>query len=63
MNESIMNISNALVYESKLKCGSEQIAKQKLNLQIHEFNKVNKMYHQIIEPNNPVVFVNLDKIQ
>lgn len=32
MNEDIMKISNELIYDQKLKCGSETIAKQRLDL-------------------------------
>ncbi|KAK4689519.1 DNA replication ATP-dependent helicase/nuclease Dna2, partial [Tremellales sp. Uapishka_1] len=32
MNEDIMTLSNRLIYENKLKCGSEQVAKQSLVL-------------------------------
>jgi DNA replication ATP-dependent helicase Dna2 len=32
MNEDIMHLSNRLIYENRLRCGSEQVARQALIL-------------------------------
>ena len=32
MNESIMLLTNTLVYNHRMRCGNEQVAKSKLNL-------------------------------
>ena len=34
MNEDVMKVSNALVYENKLQCGSDEVAKRSLAVDV-----------------------------
>ncbi|CCH59616.1 hypothetical protein TBLA_0B08000 [Henningerozyma blattae CBS 6284] len=73
MNKDIMKLSNFLIYENKLKCGSEKIANQKLDIHFnlnetskdslkkYQTNKKeNNWIREILEPERRVVFLNYD---
>lgn len=72
MNQDIMLISNALVYQNRLKCGSEQVAGQELiipqasQLSKHlNFGSEKKRLwlHHIFNRENNVIFLNHDKLE
>lgn len=72
MNKDIMLISNALVYENRLKCGSELVANQELVipnerlLQEHlNPNAIKKdlWLHHVLNRRNKVIFLNHDNLK
>ncbi|XP_038600143.1 DNA replication ATP-dependent helicase/nuclease DNA2 isoform X1 [Tachyglossus aculeatus] len=72
MNSKIMSLSNKLVYEGKLECGSEKVAKAvvtlpkfqdvKLNLELYADYSETLWLKGVFEPNNSVCFLNTEKI-
>ena len=77
MNREIMSLANCLVYEEKLKCGSETVASRKLKIPEAVLNKPNIMplpmlrkevvkdghwLKDILRPDKPVIFVDTDGI-
>jgi len=69
MNEDIMAVSNALVYENRLQCGSEAVAQARLCFE--NSSRLNELcgdtytswvYHCLL-PEHSVVFVNTDSIR
>lgn len=69
MCEDIMAISNKLVYEDRLVCGSEEVARQRLTLPkpegykaISEDGKNKKWLGHLLDENNRVIFCNHDPV-
>lgn len=75
MCEEIMLLSNVLIYNGRLKCGSENVAKQSLYVPAPEKidHHISKQYssklkesdlwiHRILKPENKVIFVNHDEV-
>uniref|UniRef100_F6V648 DNA replication ATP-dependent helicase/nuclease n=1 Tax=Ornithorhynchus anatinus TaxID=9258 RepID=F6V648_ORNAN len=72
MNSKIMSLSNKLVYEGKLECGSEKVAKAivtlpkfqdvKLNLELYADYSETLWLKGVFEPNNSVCFLNTEKV-
>uniref|UniRef100_A0A8C4WGV6 DNA replication ATP-dependent helicase/nuclease n=1 Tax=Gopherus evgoodei TaxID=1825980 RepID=A0A8C4WGV6_9SAUR len=70
MNSKIMSLSNKLVYEGKLECGSEKVSKatvilpnlKNLKLELELFADSSETWlKETLEPNNPVCFLNTEK--
>ncbi|KAM9617731.1 DNA replication ATP-dependent helicase/nuclease DNA2 [Trichechus inunguis] len=72
MNSKIMSLSNKLTYEGKLECGSEKVANAvinlpnfknvKLELEFYADYSENPWLSGVFEPNNPVCFLNTNKV-
>lgn len=71
MCEDIMVLSNKLIYEGKLKCGTEEISNQSLNIPNKEaieswkpesISKENDWLETVLSLNNKVIFLNTDQI-
>uniref|UniRef100_A0A8C7B613 DNA replication ATP-dependent helicase/nuclease DNA2 n=1 Tax=Neovison vison TaxID=452646 RepID=A0A8C7B613_NEOVI len=72
MNSQIMSLSNKLTYEGKLECGSDKVANAvislpnfkdvKLDLEFYADYSENPWMIRVFEPNNPVCFLNTDKV-
>ncbi|XP_045147614.1 DNA replication ATP-dependent helicase/nuclease DNA2 [Echinops telfairi] len=70
MNSKIMSLSNKLIYEGKLECGSDKVAHAVINLpkvknvllELDADFPENSWLNEVLEPNNPVCFLNTDKI-
>ncbi|XP_052600809.1 DNA replication ATP-dependent helicase/nuclease DNA2 [Peromyscus californicus insignis] len=72
MNSKIMSLSNKLTYEGKLECGSDKVANSvialpnfkdvKLNLELYAHDSDNPWLAGAFEPDNPVCFLNTDKV-
>ncbi|XP_037759445.1 DNA replication ATP-dependent helicase/nuclease DNA2 isoform X3 [Chelonia mydas] len=71
MNSKIMSLSNKLVYEGKLECGSEKVSKatvilpnlKNLKLELELFADSSETWlKETFEPNNPVCFLNTEKV-
>ncbi|XP_054995186.1 DNA replication ATP-dependent helicase/nuclease DNA2 [Sorex araneus] len=72
MNSKIMSLSNKLTYEGKLECGSDKVANAvinlpnfkdvKLELEFYADYSENPWLAGAFEPNNPVCFLNTDKV-
>nr|XP_012618132.1 DNA replication ATP-dependent helicase/nuclease DNA2 isoform X2 [Microcebus murinus] len=72
MNSKIMSLSNKLTYEGKLECGSEKVANAvihlpnfkdvKLELEFYADYSHNPWLIGVFEPNNPVCFLNTEKL-
>uniref|UniRef100_F6S4L6 DNA replication ATP-dependent helicase/nuclease n=2 Tax=Monodelphis domestica TaxID=13616 RepID=F6S4L6_MONDO len=72
MNSTIMSLSNKLVYEGKLECGSDRVANAivslpflknvMLDLQARTDHSQTSWLKEAFEPNNPVCFLNTEKI-
>uniref|UniRef100_A0A8D0G3H1 DNA replication ATP-dependent helicase/nuclease n=1 Tax=Sphenodon punctatus TaxID=8508 RepID=A0A8D0G3H1_SPHPU len=70
MNSKIMSLSNKLVYEGKLECGSEKVSQATINLPYLEdvklelellANTSETWLKETLDPNNPVCFLNTEK--
>ncbi|KAJ7324266.1 hypothetical protein JRQ81_017286 [Phrynocephalus forsythii] len=68
MNSKIMSLSNKLMYDGKLECGSERVSKGKIDLPNlkglileHEYSSETWL-KEALDPNNPVCFLNTEKI-
>uniref|UniRef100_A0A8C3C527 DNA replication ATP-dependent helicase/nuclease n=1 Tax=Cairina moschata TaxID=8855 RepID=A0A8C3C527_CAIMO len=67
MNSKIMSLSNMLVYEGKLECGSEKVSNatvnlpnlKKLKLELADASKT--WLKEVLEPDKPVCFLNTEK--
>ena len=60
MNVDICHFSNLVAYKGLLKCGNETVANQRLRLPIKpklEMNHNKQWIEKVINPNNPVVFL------
>ncbi|XP_074088489.1 DNA replication ATP-dependent helicase/nuclease DNA2 isoform X2 [Macrotis lagotis] len=72
MNSTVMSLSNKLVYEGKLECGSDKVANATvslpylkdvmLNLQVHGDYSETSWLKGAFEPKNPVCFLNTEKV-
>ncbi|XP_076981221.1 DNA replication ATP-dependent helicase/nuclease DNA2 isoform X2 [Tamandua tetradactyla] len=72
MNSKIMSLSNKLIYEGKLECGSDKVANAvinlpnfkdvKLELEFYADYSENPWLNGVFDPNNPVCFLNTDKV-
>ncbi|ELK09591.1 DNA2-like helicase [Pteropus alecto] len=72
MNSKIMSLSNKLTYGGKLECGSDKVANAvinlpnfkdvKLELEFYADYSENPWLIGVFEPNNPVCFLNTDKV-
>ncbi|KAF3447603.1 hypothetical protein FNV43_RR12790 [Rhamnella rubrinervis] len=60
MCRGIMELSNALIYGDKLRCGSSDIADSKLKFS--SLNSVSSWLKEILNPSRPVIFVNTDML-
>lgn len=68
-----MSLSNKLTYEGKLECGSDKVANAvinlpnfkdvKLELEFYADYSENPWMIGVFEPNNPVCFLNTDKVR
>lgn len=68
-----MSLSNKLTYEGKLECGSDKVANAvinlphfkdvKLDLEFYADYSDNPWLMGVFEPNNPVCFLNTDKVK
>uniref|UniRef100_A0A8U8B989 DNA replication ATP-dependent helicase/nuclease n=1 Tax=Geospiza parvula TaxID=87175 RepID=A0A8U8B989_GEOPR len=67
MNSKIMSLSNMLVYEGKLECGSEKVSNatvnlpnlKKLKLDLGDASK--SWLKEVLDPDTPVCFLNTEK--
>ncbi|KFQ02834.1 DNA replication ATP-dependent helicase/nuclease DNA2, partial [Haliaeetus albicilla] len=67
MNSKIMSLSNMLVYEGKLECGSEKVSNatvnlpnlKKLKLELADASKT--WLKEVLDPDTPVCFLNTEK--
>lgn len=63
-----MSLSNKLVYDGKLECGSERVSKGKIDLPNLKELKLEQEYSletwlkEALDPNNPVCFLNTEKV-
>ncbi|XP_078060922.1 DNA replication ATP-dependent helicase/nuclease DNA2 [Mustelus asterias] len=66
MNSTIMSLSNKLIYEGKLVCGSEQVATATLQLpkwsELAILGLQDTWLQEALEPNKPVCFLNTEKV-
>ncbi|XP_068927588.1 DNA replication ATP-dependent helicase/nuclease DNA2 [Petaurus breviceps papuanus] len=72
MNSTVMSLSNKLVYEGKLECGSDKVANATvslphlndvmLDLQAHRDHSETSWLRGAFEPENPVCFLNTEKV-
>ncbi|KAL2303290.1 hypothetical protein Nmel_010755, partial [Mimus melanotis] len=68
MNSKIMSLSNMLVYEGKLECGSEKVSNatvnlpnlKKLKLDLGDASKT--WLKEVLDPDTPVCFLNTEKV-
>ncbi|KAL5560584.1 hypothetical protein UlMin_036795 [Ulmus minor] len=60
MSQGIMELSNALIYGDKLRCGSSDIADAKLKFS--SFKCGSSWLNEILNPNRPVIFINTDML-
>uniref|UniRef100_A0A8C9EI47 DNA replication ATP-dependent helicase/nuclease n=1 Tax=Pavo cristatus TaxID=9049 RepID=A0A8C9EI47_PAVCR len=68
MNSKIMSLSNKLVYEGKLECGSEKVSNATANLPNLKMLKLEladaskTWLKEVLEPDKPVCFLNTEKV-
>ncbi|XP_078269252.1 DNA replication ATP-dependent helicase/nuclease DNA2 [Rhinoraja longicauda] len=63
MNRTIMSLSNTLVYEGKLMCGSDQVATAALKLSRWcELDTHASWLKDALEPSHPVCFLNTEQV-
>ncbi|XP_028585253.2 DNA replication ATP-dependent helicase/nuclease DNA2 isoform X1 [Podarcis muralis] len=68
MNSKIMSLSNNLVYNGKLECGSEKVSKAIVDLPNLKDLKLDQKFSsetwlkETLDPNNPVCFLNTEKV-
>ncbi|OPJ84724.1 DNA replication ATP-dependent helicase/nuclease DNA2 [Patagioenas fasciata monilis] len=68
MNSKIMSLSNMLVYEGKLECGSEKVSNATVNLPnlkklMLELADASKTWlKEVLDPDTPVCFLNTEKV-
>ncbi|XP_026528506.1 DNA replication ATP-dependent helicase/nuclease DNA2 [Notechis scutatus] len=68
MNSKIMSLSNKLVYDGKLECGSEKVSKAIIDLPNLKKLKLEESFSETwlketLDPNNPVCFLNTEKVE
>ncbi|XP_051146312.1 DNA replication ATP-dependent helicase/nuclease JHS1 [Andrographis paniculata] len=59
MCAAIMELSNALIYDNRLRCGSAEVENAKLSYQ-RSFSVESSWIIQVLNPDQPVVFINTD---
>lgn len=72
-SRKIMSLSNKLTYEGKLECGSDRVANAvitlpnlkdvRLSLEFYANYSDNPWLAGVFEPDNPVCFLNTDKVK
>ncbi|KAJ3680646.1 hypothetical protein LUZ60_016924 [Juncus effusus] len=62
MCEGIMELSNALIYSHRLRCGSYEIANSKLSFSRNNSNSTQSWLDEILDPDKPTIFVNTDNL-
>ncbi|KAL6130481.1 hypothetical protein ACLB2K_068860 [Fragaria x ananassa] len=60
MCQGIMELSNALIYGDRLRCGSPEIANAKLNFSSWKFHSL--WIKEVLNPSKPVIFINTDAL-
>ncbi|EXB70693.1 DNA2-like helicase [Morus notabilis] len=60
MSRGIMDLSNALIYGDKLRCGSSNIADAKLKFS--SLRSGSSWINEILDPDRPVIFINTDTL-
>ncbi|KAF5744240.1 DNA replication ATP-dependent helicase/nuclease DNA2 isoform X3 [Tripterygium wilfordii] len=60
MCQGIMDLSNALIYGERLRCGSSEIANAKLKLS--SLRPRCSWLNEVLNPSKPVIFINTDKM-
>ncbi|XP_020682385.1 DNA replication ATP-dependent helicase/nuclease DNA2 isoform X1 [Dendrobium catenatum] len=60
MCAGIMELSNALIYGNRLRCGSQEVANAKIKLTTVE--PIKWWLKEVLDPNKSVVFINTDKL-
>ncbi|XP_042487898.1 DNA replication ATP-dependent helicase/nuclease JHS1 isoform X4 [Macadamia integrifolia] len=60
MNAGIMELSNALIYGNRLRCGSPEIANAKLQF-LYAKPSISWL-KEVLDPNKPVIFINTDML-
>lgn len=75
MNKDIMDVSNALIYDGKLKCGNHQVASRTLQLplldaalrSVHEHSHCHNSHDcwlaSVLDPGRKVLFVDTDEMK
>uniref|UniRef100_A0A8C6X2Y3 DNA replication ATP-dependent helicase/nuclease n=1 Tax=Naja naja TaxID=35670 RepID=A0A8C6X2Y3_NAJNA len=68
MNSKIMSLSNKLVYDGKLECGSEKVSRAIIDLPNLKKLKLEESssetwLKETLDPNNPVCFLNTEKVE
>ena len=62
MNKEIMEISNRLIYDQRLRCGSESCANGRLKL-LGSFTHHPGWLQRCLSPESPVVFIDTDSMK
>ncbi|XP_061997380.1 DNA replication ATP-dependent helicase/nuclease JHS1 [Rosa rugosa] len=60
MCQGIMELSNALIYGDRLRCGSPEIANAKLNFSSSKSHSL--WIKEVLNPSKPVIFINTDAL-
>uniref|UniRef100_A0A5B7AJ85 DNA helicase n=2 Tax=Davidia involucrata TaxID=16924 RepID=A0A5B7AJ85_DAVIN len=60
MSAGIMELSNALIYDNRLRCGSSEVENAKLKYTTLKF--VSPWLKEVLNPNRPVIFINTDML-
>ena len=63
MNAEIMSLCNSLVYNNKLKCGSDAVATRRLKLSRPIASSTPAWVQACIDPESPVIFLDTDQLQ
>ncbi len=64
VSREIMDLANHLVYNGKLQCGTESIAKGRLNMPFRpQPSKMDEWLWQSLDPDKPVLFLDTDSCQ
>ncbi|KAK9273764.1 hypothetical protein L1049_018574 [Liquidambar formosana] len=58
MCQGVMELSNALIYDNRLRCGSPEIANARLKFSSSK--PISLWLKEVLDPNRPVVFINTD---
>ncbi|XP_057995142.1 DNA replication ATP-dependent helicase/nuclease JHS1-like isoform X2 [Hevea brasiliensis] len=60
MCQGIMELSNALIYGDRLRCGSPEIANRKLKFS--RLKSCSSWLNEVLNPHKPIVFINTDML-
>ncbi|XP_028095091.1 DNA replication ATP-dependent helicase/nuclease DNA2 isoform X1 [Camellia sinensis] len=60
MCASIMDLSNALIYGNRLRCGSSEVENAKLKYTSSKY--ISSWLKEVLDPNRPVIFINTDML-